>query len=53
MESNWAPMLCIDCGGVLTKYGTVKYEGEDIYKATMKEHGLSCFCGRLHMAKML
>ena len=36
MESNWAPMLCIDCGGVLTKYGTVKYEGEDIYKATME-----------------
>ena len=29
-------MLCIDCGGVLTKYGSFKYEGEDIYKATME-----------------
>ena len=36
MESGWAPMLCIDCGGVLTKYGSFKYEGEDIYKATME-----------------
>ena len=36
MESGWAPMLCIDCGGVLTKYGTFKYEGEDIYKATIE-----------------
>ena len=36
MESGWAPMLCIDCGGVLTKYGTKKYDGEDIYKATME-----------------
>ena len=29
-------MLCIDCGGVLTKYGSFKYEGEDIYMATME-----------------
>ena len=35
MDSGWAPMLCIDCGGVLTRYGDVKYDGEEIYKATM------------------
>ena len=28
-------MLCIDCGGVLTRYGDVKHDGEEIYKATM------------------
>ena len=35
MDSGWAPMLCIDCGGVLTRYGDVKHDGEEIYKATM------------------
>ena len=53
LESRRAPMLCINCGGVFTKYmGVSSTKARTSTRRRWKEHGLSCFCGRLHMAKM-